>query len=398
VGNGGITIGALAMPEQDWVKRINYLGGSIEGSENLIEICWDDLKQNSKKITGLEDFGNNKYCEIFTNVAKTTKNMTVLQRIVFKKTILNGLINRLKVTGKITNHPAILSTPIDSPIIITGLPRTGTSILFEILSQSNQHRAVLGFEACHPVQSTITSPKSETFKRFAECDFELMCDACSELKSMHEFRHNLPTDCSSIMKSVLSSPSNRDSYAWHKKILQILQKPNSPQRWILKCVSHLHSLDEVLKTYKDAKIIHMHRDPVKAIVSGISIDCEASTFLPPIDMTSHAFDYMSYEEEGLRKSIKQRLDGTIPKNQITDIYFDQLINDPVGTIEAALSFLGIEVEGDFSDIILQYLQNKPRNNFGGNSYNAKSFGLSDDLIRSKFSFYTSQYGIEKSKL
>lgn len=411
------------MEKLKWIRKLNYLGNAVGGADKLIGLDPDELVDIAKSTTGCSDFGDDNWRDgFYENLRRmdSSENLHLLGRLQVRANSLRGLRNRLFITDKIKQQPAILDEPIDRPLIITGLPRSGTTHLFELLSLDPSFRSPYCFEAVSPVEppaDTLTGGIDR--KQIAQgcCDFKN--DLLPELKSMHIHQHDLPEECQFIMNNVLSTQSfmyhsdgdyqtwvekqNRDySYRWHKKVLQLLQYEQPTKHWLLKSPSHIHYLDLVLNHYPNARIIQTHRDPVKTIPSFLNlIKTDTSTLLLESE-TRHmgnngAHPFITIYEGGVRKVIKQRQEAMIPEKQIFDIHMEGLVADPVATIRAAYNHLGIEFTSTFEKSILNYLAENPRNKHGKHSYRPEDFGLSNEKIRESFSFYTDHYNIVLNK-
>lgn len=411
------------MEKLKWIRKLNYLGHSVGGADKLIGLDPDGLVDIAKSTTGLSDFGDDKWKSgFYENIKKMDRaeNLHLLGRLQVRANSLRSLRNRLFITDKIKLQPAILDESINSPLIITGLPRSGTTHLFELLSLDPSFRSPFCFEAVSPVEpppDTLTGGINR--KKIAQgcCDFKN--DLLPELKTMHVHQHDLPEECQFIMNNVLSTQpflynstgdyqtwvegQYRDySYRWHKKILQLWQYEQPTKRWLLKSPSHIHYMDLILKHYPNARIIQTHRDPVKTIPSFLSlIKTDTSTLLLESETRgmgkNNSHPFMMIYEGGLRKVIKQRQEAMVPEKQIFDINMEGLVSDPVAVIRAAYNHLDIEFSEAFEKNILNYLAKNPRNEHGKHSYQPEDFGLSNKQIREKFSFYTDHYNIELNK-
>jgi hypothetical protein len=275
-----------------WIRKLNYLGDTVGGADKLIGLNPDELVDNAKSTTGLSDFGDDQWqSSFYENMKKMnlSENLHILGRLQVRANALRSLRNRLFITDKIKQQPAILDESIDSPLIITGLPRSGTTHLFELLSLDPSFRSPYCFEAVSPIEPpahTLTGGIDRKHIAQGCCDFKN--DLLPELKSMHIHQHDLPEECQFIMHNVLSTQpflyhstgdyqtwvekQNRDySYHWHKKVLQLLQYEQPTKHWLLKSPSHIHYMDLVLHHYPNARIIQTHRDPVKTIPSFLNL-------------------------------------------------------------------------------------------------------------------------------
>ena len=402
------------METLNWVRRLNYLGHSVGGSDKLINLNPDELLDIAQSATGLSDFGDdNLEPDYYENVKNLDDaGLHTFGRLQVREKLLRCLRNRLFISNKIKLQPAILNEVVDKPLIITGMSHTGTTILFELLSQDLFFRSALGFEAICPAEPIPGSLAGGVDReKMAQSSLGFIADIQLEFKAIHTQQYDLSAECWIIIDRVLDyifSPAreideyqtwdkqvdNYSRYFWHKKVLQLLQYGSPIKPSLLKCPSHIHFMKQILEYYPNSRIIHTHRDPVKAIPSLYSLEKSAySLSMETCDKKKIRSAVLTMSEGGLHKIIKQRQAGIIPENQITDIHFKDLLSDPVATIRTAYKNLGIEFSEEFKERILNYLDKRPRNKYGKHNYQPEDQGLSNEKIREQFRFYTDHYNI-----
>lgn len=405
-------------PEQpDWVRRLNYLGSTVGGAERLVVLDAEEMLDQAQNSTGLTDFGDPSWEEPYRQfVASLAKDVPLhtLGRLLTRAEILRSLRNRLLMVGAQRRNPALAREVVQAPLLIAGQGRTGTSILFELLALDPNNRAPLAWEAASPV-----APPPDTLadgirrEEIAQINNEFWADIQPAIKAAHEHRWDLPVECIRFMDSDFTSdwwtmlygawswlkwrsehPSDA-AYQWHKGILQLLQHGQpGERRWLLKSPAHIGNLDKLLRQYPDLRIIHTHRDPVKSVPSTISLaEIMRSSRANNVDANLVGQLVVMGYSGSLRKVIEERASGLIPAAQITDIHFQSLLKDPVGTVEKAYAALGLPFSGNFAVAIRDYLAQKPQGHFGKHSYQAEDYGLSNTGLRESFRFYTDHYGI-----
>jgi hypothetical protein len=400
----------------DWVRRMNYLGSAVGGARRLVGLDADEMIEQAIASTGLRDFGEPEWEEPYrVLVASLEKDVDLhtLGRLLTRTEILRSLRNRLLVTDAHARQPEIGRERIDSPVVIAGQGRTGTSILFELLALDPNNRAPLGWEAASPVEPAphmVTDGIGRA--EIAQTNNELWDDIEPGIKAAHEHRWDLPVECIRFMDSDFTSdwwvmlyaawdwirwriehPSD-SAYRWHKKVMQLLQHGGDGRRWLLKSPAHLGALDKLLVQYPDLRIVHTHRDPVKSVPSTVSLSgMMRASRANGVDTKVLAQMVCIGYAGSLRKGIDERESGAIPAAQIVDVHFQDLMKDPVGTVEKMYGGLGLAFEGRFADAIRDYLHAKPRHSFGKHEYRAEDYGLTNEGIRDTFRFYTDHYGI-----
>ena len=189
---------------------------------------------------------------------------------------------RLQATWSAT--PAIAAEPVEAPLFVVGPPRTGTTILLELLALDPSLRAPLAWEALHPLP-VADDPVPSIERRgptLSECEQEFWSDVHPEFMTMHELASDLPCECVHFLAYDFAGPhwsmlydtptftgwqlehvEHRSTrvYRLHRRMLQTFQHGSEPRRWLLKSPGHLQTLAQVFAEYPDAKVIHTHRDP-----------------------------------------------------------------------------------------------------------------------------------------
>ena len=393
---------------------MKYLGLSEKDYNHLISASANELIGISKSTIGLSDFGDNAWEKRFYNKIEDLDDAKLhpLAKFSAKIHALVSLNNRLLVTDRLKKEPKIADETINQPILITGMPRTGTTLTHEILARDSKFRALINSDAMFPTSepfryNNTTINSNEFSKKYFELNHELS----PKNKAMHEIDWNLPTESKFAMTAAFPdfNFSNIDYnswkkeitndfkyyYNWHKITLQILQSGHPSKRWIISDARNLYFLDILLQYYPDIKIIHLHRDPLKSIPSILNYYREAHLAIKKTDeeIQKSVFGVIRQCESSLKSVIDSRASGFIPEKQITDIHFDMLMTDPKKAIHDAYQNLDLDFPTNFGNEIKDYLFKKPRYRHGKYSYNMSDYDFSDSDIRDVFRFYTDYYDI-----
>ena len=400
------------MCQQEWVRKLNNHGNSIGTSKFLVEIDPYRMIQIATEITGLNDFGDENWQQNYHGYIKKLNELDQLHtlgRIRIKTALLIALRNRLLVTEKIKQEPAILADSINNPLFIIGLPRTGTTLLYNLLALNPVFRTPLGYEAVAPVFRPINSTVGINRSDIAECLFDFEIDINNQVEAMHNHRQNLPIECQNIMTNVLalfysetigdSNPSEINNYSlpdykWHKKVLQVLQYEGTSKTWLLKCPSHINNMEQLIKVYPKSRIIHTHRNPMSVIPSCARL----LKYFIDSHCKSHHFErtletFINTLEIGLRETIDQRESSIIKASSIQDTYFDQLLKNPISCLKEIYNYFDIPFSQEIKTNALKYLKANPRYSKGKYSCSFEDFGLSKEHIYQQFKFYTDHYNI-----
>ncbi len=392
----------------DWVRRINAMGDSVGGAQNLVPLDPEALLLAATRSTGgLTDFGSfdgdwhARFLSLIREIEATARLHT-LGRLMTRQEILRGLRTRLLLTQARTENPAIADERIEAPLVITGPPRSGTSILFELLALDPNARAPLAWEVLHPVP--FGGASADALRTMAECEQEFWSDVQPEFGTIHELRSDLPVECvtltlpsftgghwgmiASMPNWVADYPATMD---YHRALLQTLQHGGPPQNWIVKTPLYLVFIDLVFATYPDAWVIHTHRDPLKTEPSSLS------TLATVRWERSEEVELPEANGAGLGDVMmllaQRRAAGDLP-DQIVDSHFSDLMSDPIAAIEKLYGEMQRPFLGEHADAIRRYLEAKPKGKFGKHKYSAEEWGFDSAKLREKMLPYTDYYNIK----
>jgi hypothetical protein len=381
-----------APPHPDWLSAMNR-EGSYFNLPAVVPLDEDSLLQHACKTTGLSDFGDELWREPFSVLVKALEDeaqLTLMGRLMARNDIILWLSTRLKVTDILQRHPEILDEEVVAPMVIVGLPRSGTSILFELLSQDPDVGVPLMWEALQP----CPPPESSSYAsdpRIQQADklFTQWNRVAPEFASMHEMRGDIPSECGLLMAGCFISDHNASLhqtpsysawcaladflpvYQYHKTILQILQWKNPRQRWLLKAPEHQVHLDTLLQVYPDARIVQTHRDPLKCMSSTTSLMGTLYHMRSDQAFNAQMFENIIMGDataQRLERVIQQRESGLVPAANIADSRYQDLIDDPMSCIEQTYRYFGMALSDEARSRMLAYLQTKPKGKHGVHQY------------------------------
>jgi hypothetical protein len=391
----------------DWVRRINAMGDSVGGAQKLIPIDAAELVGTAIDSTGgLSDFGafdgdwHPRFTSLITELEATGKLHT-LGRLMTRHELLRGLRTRLLLTQARSEAPAIAQEKIEAPLVITGPPRSGTSILFELLALDPNARAPLAWEALHPVP--FDGATEAVRLAMSESEQEFWADVQPEFAAIHELRSDLPVECVTLALPSFSGghwsmianlpnwvPDYPATMDYHRALLQTLQHGGPPRNWVLKTPLYLVFIDLLFATYPDAWVVHTHRDPLKTEPSSLS------TLGTVRWERSDEVELPNAGDTGLGDMMillaKRRAAGELP-DRIVDSHFTQLMADPAAALEKLYGQMGRPFLGEHADAIRRYIAAKPKGKFGQHKYSPEEWGFDSRKLREKMLPYTDHYGV-----
>ena len=403
-----------APPPPEWLARVNTEGSYLD-LPAVVPLDAESLIAHACKTTGLSDFGNELWRKPFTVLVKALEEeaqLTLMGRLMARSDIILWLSTRLRVTDTIKQHPEILEEEIEAPMVIAGLPRSGTSILFELLSQDPEVGVPLTWEAIMPCpppeKSTYASDPRIQQVHHLVTQWSRVAPAFA---SMHEMGGTIPAECGQLMVATFISDhiaalhqtpsysmwcSQADYlpvYQYHKIVLQILQWKNPRARWLLKAPEHQVHLETLLKVYPDARIVQTHRDPIKCMASATSLMGTLYGMRSDQPFNATMFENIIMGEataQRLEQVIQQREAGMVPAANITDSRYQDLMDDPMACIEKIYQHFGMQLSGEAQSNMLAYLESKPKGKFGKHQYEVDEEHSKD---RALFARYQKLYNI-----
>jgi len=331
--------------------------------------------------------------------------------------IVGPLNNRLRITQWRKEHPELATAPIERPIFIVGQPRTGTTILFDLLAQDPELRPPLTWE----VDAPWPVPQPETYDtdpRIAQiqANLEMSEQIVPGLLTHHPMGALLPQEdvriwagqfCSMIFPVQYRLPSysrwmlydadHRNAYRYHRIFLQHLQS-GVPGRWLLKSPAHLWQLDTLVGEYPDAVIVQTHRDPLN-VISSIAALTQHVRRLASEHSDIGECARQSREEivAGLERSMKVRDSGVLAPGQLVDVQFADFIRDPFATIRELYVAIGRELTPVAEQRMRDFLAAHPGDS-GGARYKWADTGLDANEVREQVAGYQDRFGVPTEAL
>jgi hypothetical protein len=246
------------------------------------------LMRAARRRARLEDFGDwpieaplQRLLESYEREA----HLTMLGRITVREMIVSLLENLLHMEAERAADPGIADEAIDAPVFIVGLPRTGTTLLHNVITEDPHNRVPLTWEVMYPAGHGGDPARMERARRRTATRLGWANLLAPEFKRIHPMAPDFPQECIAITAGVFMSiqfhtthnvasyqdwfeqDSQRLAMNFHKRMLQHLQRQRRGERWVMKAPGHLFGLGALLQRYPDARVIQTHRDPLRVMAS-----------------------------------------------------------------------------------------------------------------------------------
>jgi hypothetical protein len=374
----------------------------------------DALIRTAHDRTGLRDFGDTSFVDPLCRLLKSLSEESKLSLVGLNATrwdVVRFLSNLLFIEDRAAQPSAVTRQRIDRPIFITGLPRSGTTFLHRLMLMDVDNRAPRVWETIYP------SPRSGSReKRIQRVEkqlkaFEWLAPA---FRSLHPLNADSPQECSEITSHVFRSlrfdttyfiPSYRKwldadvqrhlpAYRFHKRFLQFLQEQDGVERrWVLKCPEHLFALQAIRAVYPDARIVFVHRDPLRVLLSQSRLTEELRRpFTRQLDPKTLGSDESNRWLDGCERMMTAGEDGGFSE-PICHIHHIDLISDPVATVESVYRHFGMTLPDDAAGRITQRTKAQPRGGYAEHHYHFEDHGLNEAEEQQKFRPYMIHFGI-----
>ena len=382
-----------------------------------ISFSEDAVLAAARRQTGLSDFGADDFrarLRVWLQTVAEDDRLGPLGRLGLFGNCVRFLCNRLRLEDLLRRHPEILEIPIRQPIIVAGLPRSGTTHLLNLLAADTRLRSLPYWEALEPIPAAGEGAgRDGRDPRYLRClrTYEGIDIRLPLLKAMHdmppEHIHEevelLDMDVASYqLEWVCLAPRWRDfyltldmrrHYAYMRKALQALQWLRGPQRWVLKSPQHLEQLVALHETFPDATVVLTHRDPVAVIRSAITMMAYGERLRRTrIDLGALADYWIDRVERLLRVCVRDR--DRLPAGQSIDVLFHQLMADDMTIVADIYERAGLPLTPAAETEMRAFAGENRRGKHGQVIYDLRGdFGLDPDDVRRRFDFYFARFAI-----
>jgi hypothetical protein len=391
---------------------------AMAGAAESLELTPDALMAAATEQTGLDDFGDLAFIGRLDVLCTALREEAGLSRagLVSLHTQLVGLLrNRLLLEQLLTLHPEIYDEPIDRPVVVAGLPRTGTTHLHNLLAADPALRSLPYWESLEPVlpeaeRVAVAGGAPDPRPERCQLGLDVVNGALPHFRRMHDMTVDhvheeiqlLAMDVSTMLFETLALvPSWRDhylatdqtpSYAYLKTVLQALQWLRGGTRWVLKSPQHIEQFGPLLATFPDATVVVTHRDPVAvttSVVTMLSYTARLSTDrVDPVAIGHYWADRLI---QMLRACADDR--DLVPAEQSLDVPFPEFMADDVAMVERIYGVAGQAFTPDVEAAMRAFMEEHPRGRHGGVRYDLATFGLDADDLRERFHPYVTRFGV-----
>ena len=405
-----IRIDDLAQPRVDASQR-----AALDYAASLdVTFDTDAMLAKARDRARTDDFGDPSFrtrLEAMVAAVEADHGLGPLGRLAIHQRTTRLLTSRLLVHDLLRRHPEILDIDLPAPILVIGLPRSGTTHLVNLVAADTRWRSLPYWESLEPCpRPDDTGPDD----REARCrrDYEAQMQMVPRLRAMH---HQHPTAieeeieledidfASYTLEWLARVPGWRDfylaldhheHYAYMKRVLQVLTFLRGPNRWVLKSPQHLEQIPALLATFPDATFAVTHRDPVSVIQSAITMLADGDRMRrPAIEPAALAEYWVDRVDRLLRACVRDR--HLLPEDRSIDVLFHEFMADDVGMVEQIYERNGRPMTSDARTSLEAFMTANPRGKHGRIAYDLRGdFGVDPAAVRDRFAYYFERFPVE----
>jgi hypothetical protein len=373
----------------------------------------EDLVARARRRAGLADFGATPFSdalEVLLRSCREEADLSLFGRFAIRWDSVRFLSNLLRLRAEELQAPEILDLPIERPILIAGLPRSGTTFLHSLLAADPANLVPRVWQLIHPYPARPAG--ADRRPQQVARQLRLFAMLAPEFRRAHPIAADSPQECSEITAHVFASlrfdttyriPSyrrwldrtgHREAYRFHKRFLQHLQhQAGGSGRWVLKCPDHIFALSAIRDVYPDARLVFVHRDPLAVLLSVARLTAVLrrpfTRHIDKIEIGRQDSDrWLSATELMIATAERQPFD-----EPIFHVHYTDLAGDPLGTVAAIYRHFGIVMAPAAADAIRRLVAAKPNGGYGARRYRFAEHGLDAARERERYRRYTAHFAI-----
>lgn len=373
----------------------------------------EGLLADARQATGLEDFGDASFREGLGVLLETYERAGLRPggRKRTRRRLVQLLSTRLNAERAWKQHPEIRRRSLHRPIYLTGLPRTGTSTLFNLLGCDAASRPLLLWEGVCPDPLPVEYATGGPDPRIAliQAGLDVDRERNPDFDKIHFARADAPEECVLLLAHTfrdvqvgiepLMQPYGswferqdlREPYAYYKALLQMLDWQRPGERWLLKSPAHLWALDVLLEQFPDACIVLTHRNPLEVIPSYCSMMAALMSIRAEVDAQALGPVVLEYLARSMERALAAR--DASPRERFLDVDYGALVADPLGVIASLYDAFGLPWSTTTRAAMQGFLAAHPQHKHGAHEYRLEQYGLHPEMVRERLRFYLDRFAV-----
>lgn len=386
-------------------------GASLErGSRSALDP--DEIVAAALKRSGRRDFSDRSFLLPLKRLIATCNaeaHLSAFGRRALRFDVLRGLKNILELDAIEEEQPHVRLRPLDRPIFITGMPRSGTTFLHRLLLQDHTAAAPVVWQLVYPYLARRGPLGAPLRRLWVRTQLQFMHFIAPDLNELHAISVDAPEECSDLTAQVFQSlryedtyrvPTyrrwlegygHRDAYRFHRRFLQHLDAQVPGRRWMLKSPDHVFALDDIRAVYPDARFVFVHRDPVRVMASVARLtEVLRRPFTRSVDPVEIGRHVSACWIDGAERMIRAA-DGA---DSILHLRYREIMASPIDAARAVMHHAGLELSAPAEAGMREWLRRVSQDGAPPRRYDLAMFGLDPHALRAQFSRYTERFCVE----
>lgn len=327
--------------------------------------------------------------------------------------LIGRAVDRLEGLKWLNDYPEIGDEIIRAPVILTGLPRSGTTYFQYLFDRDRRFRLIRTWEAIMPNPPPGFDPESVIRRKQIEAEINAKISMNIEgFDALHLIDEDGPQECHVFMEQswsaagffnlydvpdyfdfLMSETDMTAAFKAHKRQLQLLQWKTPQPRWAVKYPNHVIAMDPILEVYPDAQFVMTHRDPLQTLasISKMTLTLRSARQAEPVDPHRVGRQMLSF----VRQHIDRIMGFCTGPNadRVTHVDYYRLADDPSAVLNEVHEGIGIDTPDDVRESIATWRRENPKNKRGANEYSLEQFGINADEARDLFADYIQHFDI-----
>ena len=378
-----------------------------------IEFREELVLAEARETAGLEDFGDMGFLEGLRLLLETydkTAGFSEKGRKRNYKRMVSLLATRLRVEEAFKRHPEIRERELRKPLVLTGLPRSGTSALFNLVGSDPAARPLRLWEAIFPDPIEGASPGDSDPRRDAiEAHYARARETNPEFTKIHYTSADTPEECVLLMAhdfcdvqmgiEVMMEPyaswfrrqDFRRMYGYYRDLLKMLDWQRPGERWTLKAPAHMWAIDVLVETFPDVGIVWSHRNPLECTASICSMTAQLMAAREGLDLRELGPVVMDFYATSLERGLaaREKLDA----GRFIDVRYQDFVDDPAGVASRIYHHFDLPLGEEASQALRAHVQANPQGKHGSHDYSLEQYGLTKELVRERFADYVERFAL-----
>jgi hypothetical protein len=378
-----------------------------------MEFTEEAVLEAARQASGLSDFGDDRFREGLGILLETyDKTAGFNEKGVRRhwRRVVSLLAARLRIEAAFARHPEILERTIERPVYLTGLPRTGTSALFNLLGMDPASRPLLLWEGIFPdppedIAPGEPDPRVEALRaHYAQGRAQN-----PEFTKIHFTDADRPEECVLLLAhsfcdmqmgiEVLMEPyaswflkqDFHHAYAYYRDLLKMIDWQRPGDRWLLKSPAHVWALDVLIEMFPDVCLIMTHRNPIEVVSSYCSMMDALMVAREGFDRRELGPVTLENLALGLERALAVR-DATDPMRFI-DVDFDAFVDDSMAEVRRIYAHFSLDLPPDAEATMQAYVDDNPRGKHGDHEHDLDHYGLTPDTIKDRLASYIDRFDL-----